>query len=39
MNSHMIQLTNEHKGIENGTAPGNMVANQYQGICVKSVFG
>ena len=37
MNGHMFQLTNEHKGIECGTAPGDMVVNQHQEICVKPV--
>ena len=36
---HMFQLTNEHKGSEVGTAPGDVVANQHQGICVKLVSG
>ena len=37
MNDHVFQLANEHKGIWVGTAPGDVVANQFWGICVKPV--
>ena len=37
MNDHVLQLANEHTGIWVGTDPGDVVANQCQGNCVKPI--
>ena len=37
MNGHMFQSANKHKGMEVISAPGDVVANQNQGICVKPI--
>ena len=39
MNGHVFQAANEHIGMEVRSAPGDMVANQHQGICVKPISG
>ena len=37
MNGHMFQSANEHKGFQIRPAPGDVVANQHQEICVKPI--
>ena len=39
MNGHMFQLANKHMRIEVRPGPGDAVANQHQGICVKPISG
>ena len=37
-NGHAFQSTTEHEGMWVGIAPGDVVANQHQGISVKPIF-